>query len=277
MNATATACPRCNGALAPGAQFCGACGSAVGAAPPPQAPAYTPPMPQTPAIARGFGGGGGNFRQLTIAAGPAEAFNAAMRVIDGAGAETHWRQPPQGAKFVLTRKSVWTTLGMAIKYDGDLQLAPAGAGQSSARLSLKVRWASAAGLLLTQVAMVVIASMFNLYIAYYSLIIIGLSLGITAWTVSSRLPEQALKELGDQIVAQADPSASALGRAPAAPMQQPPAYGAAPVAPPQAAPAPSANTEAIMEQIRQLGALRDAGVLTPPEFEAKKAELLARL
>jgi len=32
-----------------------------------------------------------------------------------------------------------------------------------------------------------------------------------------------------------------------------------------------------MEQIKQLGSLRDAGVLTADEFEAKKAELLKRI
>jgi len=32
-----------------------------------------------------------------------------------------------------------------------------------------------------------------------------------------------------------------------------------------------------MEQLRQLGSLRDSGVLTEDEFQAKKAELLSRL
>lgn len=34
---------------------------------------------------------------------------------------------------------------------------------------------------------------------------------------------------------------------------------------------------AITDQLKKLGELRDAGVLTPEEFEAKKAQLLARL
>lgn len=48
-----------------------------------------------------------------------------------------------------------------------------------------------------------------------------------------------------------------------------------------ASPTPLATTDppAVnpMEQLRQLGELRDAGVLTPEEFEAKKAELLNRI
>ena len=41
--------------------------------------------------------------------------------------------------------------------------------------------------------------------------------------------------------------------------------------------APAASAESIMDQIKKLGELRDAGFLTNDEFNAKKAELLARL
>ena len=45
-----------------------------------------------------------------------------------------------------------------------------------------------------------------------------------------------------------------------------------------APPAVSAVPEPdILDQIRTLGELRDAGVLTPQEFESKKAALLAHL
>ena len=40
--------------------------------------------------------------------------------------------------------------------------------------------------------------------------------------------------------------------------------------------APTAQPD-VFEQIRKLGELRDAGLVTPQEYEAKKAELLARL
>ena len=45
---------------------------------------------------------------------------------------------------------------------------------------------------------------------------------------------------------------------------------------PAAEPAPATGPNPI-EQIRQLGQLRDAGLITPEEFEAKKADLLARM
>jgi hypothetical protein len=53
-----------------------------------------------------------------------------------------------------------------------------------------------------------------------------------------------------------------------------PAPAAAPAAAPTPAPAPIGN---IPEQIKKLAELRDMGVLTPDEFEAKKKELLSRM
>jgi Short C-terminal domain len=52
--------------------------------------------------------------------------------------------------------------------------------------------------------------------------------------------------------------------------QAPPAAPPSAAAPPPASPAP--NT---IEQLRQLGELRDSGVLTPEEFEREKQKLLA--
>ena len=53
--------------------------------------------------------------------------------------------------------------------------------------------------------------------------------------------------------------------------QQP---AAAPQAPP-AAPAAAAASGGMLEQLKQLGELRDGGVLTDAEFEAQKARILA--
>lgn len=43
---------------------------------------------------------------------------------------------------------------------------------------------------------------------------------------------------------------------------------------PAAAPAPAAPVEDSIEQIKKLAELRDAGILTDAEFEAKKKQLL---
>jgi hypothetical protein len=47
-------------------------------------------------------------------------------------------------------------------------------------------------------------------------------------------------------------------------------------APQPAAPQPAAQNP-IFAQLKSLGELRDSGVLSPEEFETKKAELLARV
>lgn len=51
---------------------------------------------------------------------------------------------------------------------------------------------------------------------------------------------------------------------------------AAPVSPPPVgvAPAAGAVTDEVVDQLRKLGELRDAGILTDEEFAAKKASLL---
>ncbi|WP_327173006.1 SHOCT domain-containing protein [Streptomyces sp. NBC_01336] len=56
-----------------------------------------------------------------------------------------------------------------------------------------------------------------------------------------------------------------------------PAWGAPPPAPAPAPAAPAQNAQEVMNLLRQLGELRDAGVITAADFEAKKADFLSRL
>ncbi|SDD07287.1 Short C-terminal domain-containing protein [Sanguibacter gelidistatuariae] len=68
-------------------------------------------------------------------------------------------------------------------------------------------------------------------------------------------------------------------QAQAAPVQPAPVHAApAPVAAapaPVAAPAPAKDMDAMIAQLKQLGELRDLGVLSDEEFEGQKAKLLA--
>ncbi|MFI6647464.1 SHOCT domain-containing protein [Streptomyces sp. NPDC050529] len=61
--------------------------------------------------------------------------------------------------------------------------------------------------------------------------------------------------------------------APPAPAPATPSWGA----PVPAPAAPAQSSQEIMDLLRQLGELRDAGVISPGEFEAKKADFLRRL
>ncbi|MCM3535438.1 Short C-terminal domain-containing protein [Cellulosimicrobium aquatile] len=85
----------------------------------------------------------------------------------------------------------------------------------------------------------------------------------TATAVSNRVSRRQAGRWAAQESAQAPQYAD--------PPQQP-QYAAPP--PQYAAPAPAA-TDARIEQLTQLAALRDQGVLTPAEFEAQKARILA--
>lgn len=71
-----------------------------------------------------------------------------------------------------------------------------------------------------------------------------------------------------QRFAMQDQQAAALAQAQA----QAQAPVAAPPPPPAAAPAPDMNES--LAQLKQLGELRDAGILTDAEFEAKKTQIL---
>lgn len=78
--------------------------------------------------------------------------------------------------------------------------------------------------------------------------------------------EQAMQELNIQSAPLTDEDQAALGAAPApaAPV---------PAAPAPAAPPPSAGPS-YLEELEKLGELRDKGIITDAEFEAKKKELL---
>lgn len=280
-----TACAGCGTALAADAKFCAVCGRpavALAAAGATTAPPVPPPMPQMPQALRPAASSGGTSKQATLNGAPHEVFARAMQALGAQGAEMTWQQAPQGAKFVLPRKSTWSTAGTTLKYDGDLQITSAGPSQSTARIALKIQWGSALPLLALQVASVVVAAMFNYYFATFALILIIGFLAITAWNVSSAIPEKAISDLIRTLNGGAPVAAPAPAPAYSAPVAAavPPAHAPAPAAP---APTPArvaptqAEAAAVIEQIKQIASLRDAGAITPEEFEAKKKELLSRI
>ena len=74
--------------------------------------------------------------------------------------------------------------------------------------------------------------------------------------------EQAMQELNIQSAPLTDEDQAALGAAPA------------PAAPAPAAPPPASSAPSYLEELEKLGELRDKGIITDAEFEAKKKELL---
>lgn len=235
---------------------------------------------------RGFtGGSGGASQQATFTGEPTDAYSQAVNAINAMGGQVLWQQPPTSAKFLLAKKDSWITGGLAMKYDGDLQIQKSSPTQTTARVSLKLQWGSFVPLALTLLAFVFVMGMFNIYFAVYGLFIMAILVGYSAWQVSSQLPDKMLAQFF-QTLSGAPAAAQQQGGfrpqpAPQPSYTPPPAPTAAPAPTPAPPPAPVAggggDAAVIMEQIKQLGGLRDAGVLTPEEFEAKKAELLKRI
>jgi hypothetical protein len=83
-----------------------------------------------------------------------------------------------------------------------------------------------------------------------------------------------------QMDAQQNAQIEELQQQPAQPAYQqppppPPVYQQTAYAPPQAAaPAPTGMTQEKLDQLKQLGQLRESGVLTDAEFEAQKQKIL---
>jgi Short C-terminal domain len=75
----------------------------------------------------------------------------------------------------------------------------------------------------------------------------------TATAVSGRVQRRQANKWGQQEAAQAPPEA----------------------APPPVAAAPAAPASSMIDQLKELGELKDQGILTEDEFAAQKAKLLA--
>jgi hypothetical protein len=91
----------------------------------------------------------------------------------------------------------------------------------------------------------------------------------TATAVSNRVSRRQAEKWSQQDYEQQQAQQQYAQQQYAAP--PPPQQYAAPEPPPAA---PAAGMESVIEQLKQLGELRDAGVLTEAEFDAQKAKLL---
>ena len=225
-------------------------------------------------------------QQTVLHGEPQDAFAEATRAVTASGGVVTWQSPPLSAKFTLGKKNLWTTGGLTMKYDGALDVQSTGPNEVTARVSLKMNWGSFVPLAATQVVCVIILLTTAPYYASFGLLLLIAGLAYSAWQVSSALPEQALKDVIKAIQSGATGGGATGGgaRFTSPPPQSPPNPPPPSSAPSSASPTPSADAPhqsagalAIMEQIKQLASLRDAGALTPEEFDAKKAELLKRI
>lgn len=300
------ACPACGAANTQTAKFCGSCGAAMagagGGAPlPPAAPPMPPPMPPQPPINSRFGMGGagmgGAFQAQSIAPMDQRAtFNHILNALPGANAQAIGQQPPSVIMVEVADKK----LGMTQRYRGTITLAPQGAQQTIVQARLSVDWGSTIGMFAVIAVIGVISAMmsasnlYTMHLAGFNILIMIIALALTAWQLSSDFPRKVANTLLLRLAGGAAPAPAQTGgfqmpkvgdlkmpgmgganpfaQQPAQQPAQPPMeqYTPPPAAPPAAEPSP-------IEQLERLAKLRDSGIVTAEEFEAKKAEILKRL
>lgn len=272
-------CPRCQTANAPMARFCSLCGqtmqAGMGTVPPPQ------PPPPPPPVNRGmFLGGGGAGTPTPYEADVPTAFAAAMSAIQAGGGTVTWQAAPQSARFEIMKKDFLNTGGMKVRYDGELTVGAQSPRQSLVRLSLKANSSSLTPMILVSVVATLMLTVMS-GPGGGMVLLLGIAAG--AWqlyNVTSKLPgeltEKILRALPAPPMGMSAPASNGF------PQQQQQQY--APVNPAAnggmggSSPPPSGGgTLTVVEQLKQLAELRNVGAITPEEFEAKKAGLLARL
>lgn len=258
-----------------------------------------------PPMNRGvFFGSQSGSAQATINADLTSAYGIAMQTLQGAGAQVQWQSPPQTIKFVISKRDFWVTNWLRVRFDGDVTIAPVGTRQASVTVSCRPQ--SLAPLIGVGAAATIAAAFLSVMYGLFMIVVIIGAVGVAfqVFTVNGRMPRDIAQGLVLSMQQRSGgiPVASAAAYAPApqyaqpqyvpppppfapppppppapfAPTAPPPPVVAAPPPPPPASP-PAANAASIVDQMRQLTALRDMGALSVEEFEAKKAELLRRL
>ena len=248
-------------------------------APPPSAPLPPPSAPPPPPSQRGIdfsqfragiGGGIGAGKRVAIALDAAAAYDQIGAAIQAGRGMIEWQAPPQSARFTLDKKDFWNTGGTTVKYAGELTVTPTGPQTCMAQLDLKVNWSSMIPIVFAALGCAFLAVC--MYQQFAGLLV-PMALALVAyyvWMFASKVPNGIVARMLKGL-----PEAPMPVGGPAVDATPPPAPTAAPG--PGPAPPPSGAAAGVADRIKQLAELRDAGAISPAEYEAKKAELLKQL
>lgn len=202
-----------------------------------------------------------------LAMSPADAFDYTRGALQAAGVTLGTQSPPGLIEFALTRKDMETGNIDAVM-PGRAVVAPEGGGHATVTITVEpatqfVLYAAGIGLIMLLFGGFFIGGLGNLWF----LLVLG-GVGYVVWCVFNKWPNDALAAIRAKMQASGAVSGGAPLVRPAAPIFNPPA---------PSAPTPASNTADVAEQIRHLAELRDQGLLTQTEFDAKKTELLKRI
>ncbi|MDQ6827763.1 MAG: SHOCT domain-containing protein [Gemmatimonadota bacterium] len=209
----------------------------------------------------------------TVNADARTAYDMTIQAIQAARGEVRWQSPPTTAKFAIAKTSMLNPRGFWSTFDGELVITQTGARQSSVRLHVKPQTSTLGGQIGTMLILGLVNSSFGLPGILFTLLVGAWYLYRLFGRTPQDLTSAILMQLGQGAPFAPSPQSAAPDRPP-----QPPAKPVVPGAVPHVdlAGARPSDSVPIMEQLKQLGALKDAGVLTDAEFDAKKAVLLSR-
>jgi len=181
-----------------------------------------------------------------------------------------------------------------MRFDGDISLSPMGARQTAVRVALKLN-SSSSTLLFAMDAIVLAVLLLGAIMAknFMLFAFIGAICAVQYWIISSRWAGDLAQGIGNWLMLAGQSAfpapAGTSGQMATQKSSSPPVPPPIPVSSsqdissmraasdPSFAPGKAAQETTVFEQLKQLGALRDAGVLTADEFDNKKAELLKRV
>jgi len=206
--------------------------------------------------------------QLVLSRTQDAAFDHVVEALSTGGGVVKSHTAPDQIDFTIARNS-WETWPGEVAIAGRAIITRAGEGSSTVAIALEP---PVPALVVVPVAAFVGIAMsywLNRDVTMFWILLIAAIAAYYAWGVFQKWPADALAAAVGSI--QGQPAAATVF-APARPSTPP--HARAPRANPAPAAAPAVD---VVDQIRKLGELRDAGLLSTEEFNAKKTELLERL
>lgn len=230
--------------------------------------------------------------QALVALPPDAAFTAAITQLSMARYPVTWQMRPTSARFEFDYSNFWHTSGMKVRYEGSFSIAPVGPNQSQVQVELAPVSSSLTSLYVGFGVGGAILACVTAVVSGWGWIGLFMTLAATAASIyfsyvrfTDTTPTEEAKKLVARICAgQAPP----LPGAEAQPFQSPPpqqdppprTYSPPPPPPPPPQPqsgGPAASSDVLVEQLRKLTQLKDAGLLNQSEFDAKKADLINKI
>ena len=280
-------CPKCSKSNPVGAKFCAGCANPLTASKsspdqPPLGGGGTAPPPGRPNMGGLMGQMGGKSDQRQIEGDVSSLYAAAMAFFSQReGTEIKSQYAPQQVSASVTFKDFLATLNSPVRMDTEVSITPVGAGVNSVSIASKVDWGSTSMIwVMSAIMLMALLFLFNPYgtMTMMYLIIFVIGSVFTVMLINTRGPKLVADDFYTYLRANA--GASTVDEV-STPQAKP-----APVAPEAPEPAQKEHTpvqqetpEEVepMQRIQQLGELNAKGYLSDEEFEAKKAELLARI